>query len=205
MCICHLLETSPPGFEPNYGSFSGSFCIAARMTPKLVGNHSFVPPFSESFWTYYIFEPTCFVVCHHSHGSEIEWMHTHFYWSYHLCCHTQIHSFSDLLKLRGMMILECNYIYNLTQVPEEMYSSSEHLQEHQLQYLSYLYQQVCKMVDTILITYLQWLWSVKNTHSGTQFTAELSCHSCTITKESPWAVCLACIKWGVGILLMPYT
>ena len=55
------------------------------------------------------------------------------------------------------MITECNYIYNLTPVPEEMYSTSEHLQVHQLQHLSYLYQQVCKMVNTIIITYLQWL------------------------------------------------
>jgi len=65
-----------------------------------------------------------------------------------------------------MMITECNYIYKLTPVPEEMYSTSEHLQVHQLQHLSYLYQQVCKMVNTIIITYLQWLWSVKNTHTG---------------------------------------
>ena len=87
-------------------------------------------------------------------------------------------SFSDIL-----MILECNYTYNLTPVPEEMYSTSEHLQVHQLQHRLYVYQQVCKMFNTIIITYLQWLWSLKNTHSGMQFTVELSFKSCIIVSQ----------------------
>jgi len=112
-----------------------------RGTPKFVGNHFFapLPTFLIQFLMYYAFEPACFVVFHHSHTLlliiPLMWPHLN-------------HSFSDILT-----ILECIYIYNLTPVHEEMYSTSEHLQVHLLQHQSYVYQQVCKMVNTIIITY----------------------------------------------------
>ena len=79
MCICHL-ETSPPGFEPNYGSSSDSFCIAACMThPNLLET---IPPFSDKFsnilhiWTVQLV--LCFVITHMAVKlSEC----IHFYWS----------------------------------------------------------------------------------------------------------------------------
>jgi len=106
-----------------------------------------------------------------------------------------------------MMITECNYIYKLTPVPEEMYSTSEHLQVHQLQHLSYLYQQVCKMVNTIIITYLQWLWSVKNTHTGNAIYSwiKLSFMHHIVSQRRVHGQCTLHVhEVGVGILLMPY-